>query len=78
MDDDAQRLIVEEGSTAGTVQVHHQDFPEIRAHGETPAAAAAHLANQLARALDTALTTWRRETIQKAIHEVESFAQAGR
>ena len=78
MDADAQRVIVEDGSTGGTVQVHHHDFPEIRSHGESPAAAAAHLANQLARALDSALTTWRRETIQHAIADVEAFAKSGR
>jgi hypothetical protein len=74
MEPDARRVIVTEGSTAGTSQVQHQDFPEIRAHGETPTIAAAHLANQLTRALDTALTNWRRDTIQQAIADVEAFA----
>ena len=78
MSSDASKVIVEEGPTAGTVQVHHQDFPEIRSHGETPAAAASHLANQLTRALDSALTAWRRDTIQRAIADVQTFTQASR
>ena len=75
MSSDASKVIVEEGPTAGSVQVHHQDFPEIRAQGESPADAAGHLANQLSRALDSALTHWRRESIQAAIADVEAFAK---
>lgn len=77
MSSDATKIVVEEGTTRGTVQVHHHDFPEIRAHGESPAAAAGHLSNQLTRALDSALTTWRRETIQRAIDDVQTFARSG-
>jgi len=76
MDPDARRVILSEGPTAGTSQIHHQDFPEIRADGETPTIAAAHLANQLTRALDSALTNWRRESIQLAIADVEAFARS--
>ena len=61
------------GATANATQVHHRDFPEIRAEGETPEDAAAHLANQLTRALDSALTDWRRETIEQAIADVQAF-----
>lgn len=68
-------VIVSTGATANASQVHHRDFPEIRAEGENPKAAAGNLVNQLTRALDSALTTWRRDTIQKAIAEVESFAK---
>ena len=73
MEPDARRVIVTEGSTAGTSQVQHQDFPEIRAQGETPTIAAAHLSNQLTRALDTALTTWRRDAIQQAMADLENI-----
>ena len=68
-------VIVATGATANTASVHHRDFPEIRAEGTTPADAAAHLANQLTRALDSALTQWRRETIAKAIAEVRAFVE---
>jgi hypothetical protein len=77
MDTDASRVIVTTGATAHTTQVHHHDFPEIRAEGESPVAAARHLTNHLARALDTALTNWRRETIQQAIADVQAFVDQG-
>jgi hypothetical protein len=67
------RVIVAIGATAGSACVHHRDFPEIRAEGETPAAAATYLANQLIRALDSALTIWRRETLGQAIADIEAF-----
>ena len=71
------RVIVATGATAHTTSVHHRDFPDIRAEGETPEVAATHLANQLTRALDSALTHWRRETIVQAIAEVQAFAARG-
>lgn len=77
MEADASRVIVTAGTTAGGTQVHHREFPEIRAHGEDPADAAVQLANQLTRALDSALTDWRRETIQQAIADVQAFARGG-
>jgi hypothetical protein len=74
---DQSRVIVATGATAHTTCVHHRDFPEIRAEGETPVAAAGHLANQLKRALDSALTQWRRETIEHAIADIQAFVAAG-
>ena len=53
--------------------VHHRDFPEIRAEGPSPKEAASHLVNKLACALDSALTDWRRETIDHAIADVKAF-----
>ncbi|HEV3168489.1 MAG TPA: hypothetical protein VGZ22_31070 [Isosphaeraceae bacterium] len=70
---DSSRVIVTTGATANASQVHHRDFPEIRAEGETPSAAAQNLANHLVRALDSALTNWRRDTIQQAIADVQAF-----
>ena len=77
MDVDKGRVIVSMGVTAGTTQVHHRDFPEIRAEGESPAVAARNLENHLVRMLDTALTHWRRETIQQAVADVWAFAASG-
>ena len=77
MPTDESRVIVMEGATAQAIRVHHRDFPEIRADGETPCAAAEHLANQLSRALDSALTDWRRETLNRAIADVRAFAARG-
>jgi hypothetical protein len=76
METDARRVIVTTGATAGGTQIHHRDFPEIRAHGQDPADAAVQLVNQLTRALDSALTDWRRETIQNAIADVQAFGAA--
>jgi hypothetical protein len=76
MDTRAGRLIVGDGLSPGSTRVYHQDFPEIRADGESPRDAATHLGNQLRRALDTALTIWRRQTIEAAIADVEAFLKA--
>ena len=70
-------VIVSTGATASTSSVHHRDFPEVRAEGSNPTDAAAHLANALTRALDSALTDWRRETLGKAIAEVRAFVKDG-
>jgi hypothetical protein len=77
MSTDSSRVIVTTGATANASQVHHRDFPEIRAEGETPAVAARNLANHLVRALDSALTKWRRDTIQQAIADVQAFVSQG-
>ncbi len=74
---DLSRVIVSTGATANTTSIHHRDFPEIRAEGETPAVAASHLANHLTRALDSALTQWRREAVEQAIADVQAFAAQG-
>jgi hypothetical protein len=71
---DEDRVIMTTGATAAAIQVHHRDFPEIRAEGESPAVAAQNLANHLTRALDSALTKWRRDSIEQAIAEVHAFA----
>jgi hypothetical protein len=70
---DQSRVIVATGATAHATSLHHRDFPEIRAEGETPAVAATNLANQLTRALDSALTQWRRETLEQAIDDIRAF-----
>jgi hypothetical protein len=59
------------GSTA--TQVHHRDFSEIRAEGGDVREAATHLLHHLTRALDSALTDWRRESISQAIADVNAF-----
>ncbi len=75
--DDQSPIIVTTGATAHTTSVHHRDFPEIRADGESPAVAATHLGNHLTRALDSALTQWRRESIVKAIADVQELVAKG-
>jgi hypothetical protein len=77
MPTDPTRVIVMTGATAHANRAYHRDFPEIRSEGENPRVAATHLSNALARALDTALTDWRRETLNQAIADVEAFVAQG-
>jgi hypothetical protein len=76
MPTDPSRVVVTPGATAESACVYHRDFPEIRADGETPRVAAVHLANHLARALDSALTDWRRQTLDLAVADVRAFADS--
>ncbi len=78
MSTELARVVVSPSSPGNSthVQAHHRDFPEIRAEGENALAAAKQLVNHLTRALDSALTTWRRDQIQTAIAEVQTFADS--
>lgn len=75
MEADASRVIESTGFTAGIVQVNHRDFGEMRGTGGTNAEAAQNLCHQLTRALDSALTHWRRETIEQAIADVQAYIE---
>lgn len=57
--------------------VHHRDYPEVRGEGNSPEDAAAHLADLLARTLDSAPSDWRRESLERAIEDVRAFARRG-
>jgi hypothetical protein len=57
-----------------TTQVHHGDFPEVWAEGETPADAADFLIKQLTRNLDSAASLRRRGAVESAINDVRAFA----
>ncbi len=67
-------VIISEDPVAVGVTVHHRDFPEIHTSGHDADAACGQLVHRLSRTLDSALTTWRRDTIERAIAEVEMFA----
>ncbi|MDB5353126.1 MAG: hypothetical protein JWN86_4373 [Planctomycetota bacterium] len=73
--DKSKVIVTSLGVAAGGTAVHHHDFPEIRAEGNSAADAAGQLVNQLTRALDSALTHWRREAVEHAIADVKSFAE---
>ena len=75
MDIDAKRVIVTISGTASAACVHHRDFPEIRAEGSSPEEAAAHLVNKLTSTLDSALTDWRRQSVDQAIADVRAFVE---
>jgi len=74
METDSGRVILAPNGTSSAFSIHHRDFPEIRAVGVSPKEAALHLANKLARALDSALTDWRRESLSHALADVNAFA----
>ena len=76
MDNEERRVIVTDGPTAGSTRVYHRDFPEIRGDGQSAQEAASRLATKLKLALDTALTDWRRDTMNHAIADVEAFVKA--
>jgi hypothetical protein len=56
---------------------HHRDFAEVQGEGHSPEAAAARLAELLARTLDSAPSDWRRERLEQAIEDVRAFAGRG-
>jgi hypothetical protein len=55
--------------------VHHHDFPDAHAEGQTSVEAATHLLYQLRTALDSVQSGFRREAIEKAIVEVNEFVE---
>ena len=75
MDTNVKRVVVTISSIGSAACVHHRDFPEIRAEGSSPEEAAAHLVNKLACALDSALTDWRRQSVDQAIADVRAFVK---
>ncbi len=72
MSESSDKLVVNPGLTSQSVSIYHREFPEIRSEGGNVAEAKTNLALQLTRALDSALTDWRRDLIQKTIDEIES------
>jgi hypothetical protein len=79
MGTDRSRVVVASGvcdcHTIHSTHAHHCDFPEIQAEGASPAHAVARLIDQLAGVLDTACDRWRRETVERAIADVKTFAE---
>jgi len=75
METDSGRVIVAPHGASSAVRIHHRDFPEIRAEGNSPQEAASQLVNKLSRALDSALTDWRRESLSHALSDVKAFEE---
>ncbi len=73
MTNTTDRILFSDASTAGSVMAQHREFPEIRSEGETPEGAASLLRDLLTRTLDSALTDWRRQSIEKSIADVDDF-----
>jgi hypothetical protein len=77
MDTDRNRVIVSpdlcNDRAIHTTRLHHRDFPEMHTEGESPAAAATHLANLLVRALDNTPSDYRRIVAAQALADVRAF-----
>jgi hypothetical protein len=54
-------------------RIHHRQYPEVRGEGASPAAAAAHLAKQLAGALDFCRGREAFEALVRALADVHAF-----
>jgi hypothetical protein len=77
MTSDLNRVIVTSGGdgyySIHTSQIHHRNFPEVFAEGESPLRAADNLILLLDRARDGAPDPWHRQDIEQAIADVWSF-----
>ncbi len=60
------------------ISAHHREYPEVRAEGSTPEAAATRLAELLSLTLESAPSDWRRQSVQQAIADVRAFAERDR
>jgi hypothetical protein len=81
MSDPSQVIVGTEGypfHSVHGVSVHHRDFPEVRAEGDSPECAAKRLAEILACTLDSAPSDWRRDILMRAIQDVRAFASRDR
>jgi hypothetical protein len=52
----------------------HRDFPEIRALGESPKAAALHLAGQVADSLESGPDSWHRSDLEHALADLRAYS----
>lgn len=67
---------IETTPESGSIRAYHRDFPEIRVHGSSNLEAATLLGHQLTRALDSALTEWRRNSMEAAIADAHAYAKS--
>ena len=76
------RLVVSVGQcecrAVTNARVHHRDYPEMEAVGETAVEAAANLANLLIRALDSVPYGFHRDTLEQALIDVHEFVAYNR
>jgi hypothetical protein len=75
MSEETHTIQIEFATEGGSVTAYHRDFPEIRTHGCSADEAVKLLSYQLERALDSALTDWRRESISKALTQAKQFGK---
>jgi predicted RNase H-like HicB family nuclease len=72
----SKTIHIEASSDTSSVMAYHRDFPEIRAQGSTEEEAVRLLGHQLTRALDSALTDWRRQSLQAALDDAHAHTDA--
>ena len=63
------------GATPDSVQVSHNDFPDLRADGDSLEDAAANLVQDLTSAVNDAEDDARRDSLRRAIAEVQAFIE---
>lgn len=56
-----------------TIEVHHENFPELRIEGITVEQAAEHLADRLSASLDNVSDPSHRESVRLALTDVRAF-----
>lgn len=71
---DASLVIVSTGQ-GEQFHAYHHGFPELRADGESPAAAAANLVNDLEREIEGAPDDLHREPLRQAVADVRAFVE---
>jgi hypothetical protein len=69
---DPSQVIVTDGATAHSVQVHHHGIPELQSHGESAESATVNLAQDLAREIDCVVDNLHREPLQRALDDVNA------
>jgi hypothetical protein len=63
--------------SAPALSVHHRDFPEVSAHGDSPADCAHQLVAQLSRTIDSAPSEFQRTRLEQAIEDLRGFIDNG-
>ncbi len=63
------------GATPDSVRIYHNDFPDLRAGGDSVEDAAANLVQGLTRAIDEAEDAVHRDSLRQAIAEVRAFIE---
>ena len=75
MDTDVNRVVVTISGTSRPPAFITEISPRSAPKAGSPEEAAAHLVNKLACALDSALTDWRRQSVDQAIADVRAFME---
>ena len=75
MTTEPSKVIATAGATPDSVQIYHNDFPNLRADGDSVEDAAANLVLDLTRELYDAADDLLRDSLRRAIAEVQAFIE---